>query len=69
MPVYAKSPSIKGVKRKSGSCAWKVVKLTSGDLSTVRPDVGKASEALQSRKAETTDRLSRNVGTSGLKPS
>jgi hypothetical protein len=52
MPVSAKSTSIKGVKRKSGSCAWKVIELTSRDLSSVRSDVGKASEALQRRKAE-----------------
>jgi hypothetical protein len=30
--VIAKSISIKGVKRKSGGCAWKAVVLTSGDL-------------------------------------
>jgi hypothetical protein len=33
--VMAKSVSIKGAKRKFGGCAWKAVKLTSGDLSAV----------------------------------
>jgi hypothetical protein len=31
--VTAKSISIKSAKRKSGGCAWKAEKLTSGDLS------------------------------------
>ena len=30
--MTAKSRSIKGVKRKSGGCAWKAKKLTSGGL-------------------------------------
>jgi hypothetical protein len=33
--VTAKSSSLKGAKRKSGGCAWKAVKLTSGGLSSV----------------------------------
>jgi hypothetical protein len=33
--MTAKSVSIKSAKRKSGGCAWKAVKLTSGDLSVV----------------------------------
>lgn len=33
--MTAKSPSIKGAKRKFGGCAWKALKLTSGDLSSV----------------------------------
>ena len=33
--MTAKSPSIKGAKRKFGGCAWKAVKLTSGGLPTV----------------------------------
>jgi uncharacterized protein YjlB len=33
--MMAKSPSIKGAKRKFGGCAWKAVKLTSGDLLVV----------------------------------
>src|SRR6185312_743246 len=37
---------------KSGGCAGKAIKLTSGDLRCVLPGVGEASEALQSRKAE-----------------
>src|SRR5258708_2830333 len=37
--MTAKSRSIKGVKRKFGGCAWKVEKLTSGDLS-FRPGIG-----------------------------
>jgi hypothetical protein len=35
----AKSRSIKGAKRKFGGCAWKAVKLTSGDLPAV-PEPG-----------------------------
>jgi hypothetical protein len=30
--MTAKSASIKGAKRKFGGCAWKAVRLTSGDL-------------------------------------
>ena len=33
--VTAKSTSIKDAKRKFGGCAWKAVKLTSGDLPVV----------------------------------
>lgn len=33
--LTAKSSSIKDAKRKFGGCAWKAVKLTSGDLPAV----------------------------------
>jgi hypothetical protein len=33
--LTAKSTSIKDARRKFGGCAWKAVKLTSGDLSAV----------------------------------
>ena len=50
-----KSVSIKHAERKSGDCARKAAELTSGDLPRraevsrghSRPDVGKASEALE----------------------
>ena len=55
--VTAKSVSIKHAGRKSGDCAWKAAELTSGDLQDAevsrgqsRPDVGKASEALQAER-------------------
>ena len=56
----AKSISIKHAGRRSGDCARKAAELTSGDLAGrqksaeghSRPDVGEASEALESRKAE-----------------
>ena len=56
--VTVKSISIKHAERKSGDCAWKAAELTSGDLTRrsevsrghSRPDVGKASEALQAER-------------------
>jgi hypothetical protein len=56
--LTAKSISIKNAERKSGDCAPKAVELTSGDLTRrsevsrghSRPDVGKASEALQAER-------------------
>ncbi len=58
--VLQSPTSIKDAERRSGDCARKAVELTSGDLAggqksaegVVGPDVGEASEALESRKAE-----------------
>ena len=47
----------KGAERRSGDCAWQAAELTSGGLQEAevsrghsRPDVGKASEALQAER-------------------
>ena len=52
-----KSISIKNAERRSGDCAPKAAELTSRDLQDAevsrghsRPDVGKASEALQAER-------------------
>ena len=57
--MTAKSASIKDAKRKSGGCAWKAVKLTSGDLPAC-PELGTGNAARRSdRQAEVSRGRSR----------
>ena len=61
--MIAKSRSIKGVKRKSGGCAWKAKKLTSGGLPYVPDSETEEVARLPDRAAEVSRGRSSGVGT------
>ncbi len=64
-PVAAKSISIKGAERRSGGCAWKAVRLTSGGLRRVRDDGLRGAVRLFERGAGVSRGHSRSVSATG----
>ena len=62
--LTAKSRSIKGAKRKSGGCAWKAKKLTSGGLPYVPDSATEKAARLSDRAAEVSRGRSSGVGLS-----
>jgi hypothetical protein len=60
--MTAKSTSIKGVKRKSGGCAWKAKKLTSGGLPACPGFETEGAARLSDRAAEVSKGRSSGVG-------